>query len=278
MTSEHLSAADLRHYLDRSGPAARRDSLRHHLDRCEACWARWNEHRWNAARTHPLYDELARHLGPAFEPGRDSSRDLATEWDHADPSAPDEVAEFFRTSTSYLYNLATWEASGNRPDYLTAALPHLIAHDIRTVLDIGSGIGSDALALQRHGFQVTGCDYDSPSTRFARWRSHGTLTVIKPDQLRPEHAGEALWITDTLDHLSDIEIAIGHVLPHTRLVITEDLHDNRAHGRQRFHHRRTLQEIAAVFAHDGLRPESAAGPVMAWTRKASGRTWRPSHP
>ena len=266
MTSAHLTSADLRNYLRRSrvGHAA---AIRDHLDQCARCWDDWNAYRWTAAGSHPLYAELARHLGVDFQPGRDSSRDLAAEWDHADPHSAERIAQFFRESVSYLYNLVIWEASGNRPNYLDAALPHLAEHTIRTVIDIGSGIGSDALALHEHGYQVTTCDYDSPSTRFARQRAGGrTLSRIEPGQLGADHAADALWIIDTLDHLPDIGFTLGAVLPHARLMITENLGDSRAHGRQRFHHRRTVAEIADIFSQHGLDHYSMDGAITVWTR------------
>lgn len=191
----HLERHDLDRYLRRDLPPAHVDVVRRHLDACTACWDRWNSHRWAAARHHPLYDQLARFLGPAFRPGHDSSRSLATAWDRADPRNSDDVAAFFRASTDYLYNLVIWEASGHRPRYLDAALPALRAAKVETVLDIGSGIGSDAIALTQLGHTVTTCDYDSPSTRFARHRRR--IRRVDPEHLGRQHAADALWILDT---------------------------------------------------------------------------------
>jgi hypothetical protein len=84
----------------------------------------------------------------------DSSRALAAEWDTANPRTNHDIVQFFRASTSYLYNLAIWEASGNRPHYLAHPLPILASHGTRTVLDYGCGIGSDTFPtpqrIRRH--------------------------------------------------------------------------------------------------------------------------------
>ena len=266
MTSVHPDRGDLHGYLRGSLTPVRRAGVRDHLDACRPCWDRWNRHRWDAARQHPLYDELAAFLGSAFQPGLDSSRALADEWDCADPHTPTETAAFFRASTSYLYNLVIWEASGHRPRYLDAALPALAASRISTVLDIGSGIGSDAIALTRHDYAVTTCDHDSPSTRFARRRHGGEIAWIDPERLGPAHAADAIWIVDTLDHLPDPDTTLGPLLPHARIVITEDLREDRGHGRQRFHHRRPFSDTSRMLARHGLTP-SAHGPIMAWTRE-----------
>jgi hypothetical protein len=269
----HLEAEDLDRYLRRDLPPAHLDATRRHLDACAPCWNRWNAHRWTAARHHPLHDQLAQFLGPSFRPGHDSSRALATEWDRADPRTPDEVAAFFRDSTNYLYNLVIWEASGHRPRYVHAALPTLRAKKVRTVLDIGSGIGSDAITLARHGFTVTTCDHDSPSTRFAHRRHGGTIPRIDPEHLGHEHAPDALWIIDTLDHLADPHHTLAPLLPRARIVITEDLRENRAHGRQRFHHRRPLADTTRMLARYDLTPTTHA-PITIWARD-SARTTAP---
>jgi len=210
-------------------------------------------------------DQLAGFLGPAFRPGHDSSRALAAAWDRADPCTPDAVTAFFRASTDYLHNLVIWEASGHRPRYLHAALPALRAANVDTVLDIGSGIGIDAISLTRLGHTVTTCDHDSPSTRFARHRHGHHIRRIDPEHLGDEHAADALWIIDTLDHLADLDTVLGPVLAQARTVITENLHENRAHGQQRFHHRRPYPDIARVFGRYDLFPTTHET-IMSWTR------------
>jgi 2-polyprenyl-3-methyl-5-hydroxy-6-metoxy-1,4-benzoquinol methylase len=264
----HLPNSTLDQYLHRTLPAADHQHVRQHLDACEPCWQAWNQHRWNAAQTSPLYTQLAEFLGPAFHPYYDSSRALAAEWDAANPRTEREIAQFFRTSTSYLYNLAIWEASGNRPNYLAHALPTLGHHRVRTILDYGCGIGSDTLPLHHNGFTVTGCDYTSPSTAFLTERSSGTIPVIEPGELGAINPPDVLWIIDTLDHLTDIEASLHTLLPTVDLVVTEDLTASRGHGRQRFHHRRSFSELTALFNRHGLTPATAApgNLIMVWTR------------
>jgi SAM-dependent methyltransferase len=253
-------------YLSLRQPAAMRARMRTHLDGCEPCWRRWNRVRWDAAAEHPLHGQLARFLGAGFRPYFDSSKALAAEWDAADPRTVREVAEFFRASTSYLYNLVIWEASGNRPRYLDAALDALHRHAVHTVLDYGCGIGSDAIALTEHGFTVTGCDYQSPSTAFMRWRAHGAIRVVEPGDAA---AADALWIIDALDHLPDIEQSLGRMLTAATVVVTEDLREDREHGRQRFHHRRPYGDVLDLFGRYGLAPTTPAAArsaVLVWTK------------
>lgn len=274
MTSPaHLPTTVLDAYLHHTLPPRKHHHIRGHLDRCEPCWQAWNRHRWDAARPSPLYAQLAEFLGADFRPYFDSSRALAAEWDDANPRTDHDIAQFFRTSTSYLYNLAIWEASGNRPDYLAHALPTLARHGIRTVLDYGCGIGSDTLPLHHSGFDVIACDFDSPSTAFLRWRSGWAIPVVEPDKLGSITEVDTLWVIDSLDHLTDIETSLGALLSVVDLVVTENVTLNRTHGHQRFHHRRPFPELTALFARHGLIPSTtqAGTPIMYWTRDRSSR-------
>lgn len=235
--------------------------------------------RWDAATGSPVLNELREFLGPAFQPYRDSSTELARDWDDADPRSPEQVANFFRASEPYLYNLAVWEASGNRPRYLDRAAATVLRVRPRVVLDYGCGIGSDLIGLRQRAanadppFTVIGCDYVSPSTAFLhhRLRRRGLdAQVVEPRQLGTLPEPDVIWIIDTLDHLADLDGQLGPLLPGTRLLVCEDLREDRTHGAQRFHHPRRPGEFAGFLEGHGLR--SAAGrpgsPVSYWTRAA----------
>lgn len=264
----HPTAPMLARYLNRKLTTEDQRRVRRHLDGCQRCWAAWNRHRWDAARHSPLYTQLAQFLGADFQPYFDSSRALTAEWNAADPQTEEATTDFFRGSNSYLYNLVIWEASGNRPDYVAQARPLLARHRTRIILDYGCGIGSDALVLRAHGYAVTGCDYDSPSTRFMRWRSNDAIPLIEPAYLDRAPTADTLWIIDTLDHLADIDASLETVLSSVHLVITENLTDDRAHGRQRFHHRRPFLETALAFSRYGLTPRktTSVDTIMVWER------------
>jgi hypothetical protein len=268
--SGHLRPTDLRSHLRRTAPGEQDGHIRTHLDTCLRCWTAWNRFRWDQARTTSLYAELAEFLGEDFQPYFDSSHALAHEWDAADPRTDREMCDFFRTSTSYLYNLAIWEASGNRPDYLSAALPVLRRTAPANILDYGCGIGSDTLALLNEGFTVFPCDYHSPSTEFLRWRGArigSNIEVAEPGHL--SLAPDVVWTIDTLDHLADLDRQLGPLLDRTRLVISEHIRTNRSHGQQRFHHRRAPALIVQFFGRYGfVRTGQPNTPVTVWTKRS----------
>ncbi|MEV7006659.1 class I SAM-dependent methyltransferase [Streptosporangium sp. NPDC051022] len=243
-----------------------------HLTACPTCRGAWNRYRWDQASASPLVRELRDFLGEEFTPYLDSAAALAETWRQADPRSVEDVAAFFRASTAYLYNLTIWQASGNRPDYTSAAIPALLDHRVRTVLDYGCGIGNDTLPLLETGFGVTCCDYDSPSTRFLRWRlrRHGhDATVVEPGEVPAELAIDALWIVDTLDHLADLDTALGTLLRRVRVVVCENLTVRRGVSGKGFHHHRPAEQIAAAFTRYGFRSLNQAaedGAVMIWGR------------
>jgi SAM-dependent methyltransferase len=273
--TRHAQPADLRDYLHHALSTDLRTQVRTHLDGCEQCWSDWNRFRWDQARSTSLHADLAEFLGDDFRPYFDSSRALAQEWDIANPRTNGEIRDFFRASTSYLYNLVIWEASGNRPDYLTAALPILHRFRPRNIVDYGCGIGSDSLALRNNGFTVIQCDFHSPSTAFLRWRASragATLDVIEPHELSV--IADTVWIIDTLDHITDLDQELGPLLRTARLVICEHLAASRTHGRQRFHHRRTPEHITGIFSRYGFARAEQPGE----TRSAPITVWRDVRP
>ncbi|MEV4091076.1 class I SAM-dependent methyltransferase [Streptosporangium saharense] len=260
-------------YLRAANGRGAHTAVHAHLTTCPACRDAWNRYRWDQASDSPLLRELRDFLDEEFIPYLDSAAALAETWKLADPRSAKEVAAFFRASTAYLYNLAIWQASGNRPDYVSAAIPALLDHRVRTVLDYGCGIGNDTLPLLEAGFDVTGCDYDSPSTRFLRWRlrRHGLdVVVVEPGVDVP--VADALWIIDTLDHLADLDAALGALLRRVRVVVCEDLTVRRGVSGKGFHHHRPAERIIATFARYGLHPleQPAEGrAVMIWGRSST---------
>ncbi len=256
-------------YLRHELPTENTVAVRSHLDACPECWNAWNQYRWNAAASHPLYQELRQYLGDDFRPYYDSSKALAAEWDAASPSTESETRAFYARSRGYLYNLTIWEASGNRPAYVREALPALRASHTQTIVDFGCGIGSDTIALQAHGFNVIPYELPSPHADFAAHRLQQRkqpTRIYDPSALHSLDPADALWIIDTLDHITDIPTALGDALLMVRIVLTEDLTTSREHGAQRMHIRRPYSLISSILATYGFRPspQPSSTSVTTW--------------
>jgi hypothetical protein len=270
--AEPLLMAYLRHRL----PPAAHTALRDHLDSCVTCWQRWNRYRWDHAAGTALYEQVRAFLGRGFTPYLDSSRELAASWRHASPADDEQVRAFYQKETAYLYNLAIWEASGNRPRYVQYALPDLRQAEVTTIVDFGCGIGSDTIELRAHGFTVFPVDLPSPHADFASWRMRHAgqpSHITDPRDISTVPAADAVWVIDTLDHLPDLDQALGRLLQSACLVITENLHDRKAHGAQGFHHRRAATDVQAGFATYGLVTQDADSdyPLIFWRKAAPSR-------
>jgi SAM-dependent methyltransferase len=266
-------------YLHRRLPYPQHAMLRDHLDTCRPCWAIWNRYRWDAAAGHPLVAELRDFLGSAYRPYLDSSRALREEWVAARPRTAAEIRRFFENSETYLYNLVIWHASGNRPGYVTAAIPYLTG--ARLILDFGSGIGQDTIDLRNLGYAVLPCDLPCPSTRFTKHRLRQAghdHHVADPRHLDPPPPADTLWIIDTLDHLPDIPATLRPVLQRVDRVICENLHTTRTHGGQGFHQRRSHTEISDMFASFDLHehPTPHELPITIFIRRIEAPAARPA--
>lgn len=256
-------------YLHRQLPQAIHRQLRDHLDVCDTCWQAWNRHRWDAALSHPLTHDLREYLGPAFQPYLDSSRLLRDQWNDTSPRTDADRRRFFGNSSAYLYNLVVWHASGNRPDYLHAAQPHLAG--AKRILDLGSGIGQDTLDLRARGYTVLPSDLPSPSTRFMQWRLRRAgqdHQLIDPEHLAAIPPVDTLWIIDTLDHIPDPVPQLRSVLGQVDRLICENIHNPRSGG-QGFHLRRPASQLRDIFRRHGLheQPEPASPPITVFARR-----------
>ncbi len=103
-----------------------------------------------------------------------SLHEHAQAWARLEPETPDEILAFYRATDLYIWELMQWHASTARQPYWDA-LAYVVAHHRpdqgwSRVYDFGSGIGTDALFLATHGYDVTLVDVDSPTFRFAKHR------------------------------------------------------------------------------------------------------------
>jgi SAM-dependent methyltransferase len=158
-----------------------------------------------------LVEELARYLGIAPDIIRERLKDataaFADEWRAMvpDPTNSRQVVRFYEASTTELFDLAEWHASD------TIHLRTLVCLDVaaerraKTVLDYGSGIGSDAIALASAGFDVTLADVSGPLLAFARWRCQNRGLEVRTIDLKREPLAtrqyDAVLCFDVLEHV-----------------------------------------------------------------------------
>src|SRR5262245_57599463 len=156
-----------------------------------------------------LESEVAAHLGmtvAAVESRIAGAADqFKREWQQrvTDPSDEQAVARFYNETDSELFELVGWHASDPIHYRTLMCLDAMRRFPVRTVLDFGSGIGSDALVLALSGYDVTLADVSDPLRRFAEWRCERRGYRVRSIDLKcarlPERAYDAVICFDVLE-------------------------------------------------------------------------------
>jgi 2-polyprenyl-3-methyl-5-hydroxy-6-metoxy-1,4-benzoquinol methylase len=138
--------------------------------------------------------------------------EMAENWTRANPSADDELLEFYRSADAYLWELMQWHASADRRPYWDAlaylAQNHQAQAGWGRVYDFGCGVGSDALYLTRRGYSVTLVDVEGPAFRLARHRFQRrglSGDFVESHSMSPEPDGtyDVVVCFDVLEHLPE---------------------------------------------------------------------------
>ena len=134
-------------------------------------------------------------------------------WEKQGAMTPERIKAFYKQTPNYIYELGQWHlwlADKRRSDLALIA-------DMRTrykpknILDFGGGVGLNALALARAGFDVTLADLDSTTLTFAAFRAqrHGVaLKLWKSDvePAPPDRTYDVILALDVLEHLPRDEL------------------------------------------------------------------------
>ena len=161
-------------------------------------------------------EELRAYLGPDYDEAKlvHSTRMV----DEEAAAAADE-AGFYRTSELYLYDLTVFAMSGTKEPY-RQVLRSLVARGAR-VLDYGCGIGSDGLRLLEAGYAVAFADFESPSTRYLRWRlaRRGLSAEVFDLDASVPGGFDAAYAFDVIEHVEDPFAFLGELERRARIVV-----------------------------------------------------------
>ena len=137
--------------------------------------------------------------------------DMAAAWRDSSPSSDDDILSFYGQTDLYVWELMAWNSSPQYDRYrerLTALNQRFPSSSHPKALDYGSGVGTAALWLAQHGYDVTIADVPGPTLDFARMRlaRHGVgFHTLQIDDAIPEIASESFDVVvsfDVLEHLT----------------------------------------------------------------------------
>ena len=133
----------------------------------------------------------------------DTTKVCAYEWKQMNPKSHEEILDFYRTTESYLFNLA-------RYDYFfqnwRERVPRLCWGRI---LDYGGGIGDMIIRCAERGFKdLTYYDLEGKTMNFAKWRfaKRGIkVQIIKSsdEEDRLEGKYDSIFCFDVLEHVTE---------------------------------------------------------------------------
>lgn len=199
---------NLRIYLKDKNSFSESDKryIKYFIDNFSECWRLWNRVRWNEAFNSEGIAELKSYLGEDFIPYYDSSWGLAKEWTNKKPSTQEQIAEFYRNTKNYVYNLTVWHESGDRHNYAKDIDKLIHDYGINSVIDFGCGVGTDTISFLKRGLITYSVDFSCPAVDFMKWRLKKQklkTNFIDVEKLTKFPSADMFWAIDVFEHILD---------------------------------------------------------------------------
>ena len=183
---------------------------------------RWRDQAYGGAFLGAWYgaaaeQELRAYLGDEFDESLWIRHRHAV--DEEEEAAPDDIT-FYRTSSTYLYDLTRFAAWGTKEPYL-AHVRRIVRAGSR-LLDFGCGIGNDGLRFLDDGYRVDFADFANPSTEYLRWRlerrpAASTSQVFDVEGAIPD-GYDLVFSFDVIEHVDDPDAFLDRLESLGRLV------------------------------------------------------------
>ncbi len=270
-SNKHFSYDELVDYLENKKQFSM-DLIKHyknHLNNCNECWEIWNKVRWDKAEGSKGLSELREYLGDHFIQYFDSSWAIADDWIEASPSTEEEIKDFYKNTSHYLYNLTIWDDSGDRDDFSDDFKDLQKQFGVTSLLDYGCGVGVDGLKALDQGMEVFFVDFDNPSTKFLNWRlkERGYSPHILNVELLDKYPdADVFWAIDVLEHMVDPLETVRKLSDKTKVYIHRSEFSNTNGGRHPCHLSFDEMKLAQALSDKGF--ENIPWSVLSvWVKK-----------
>ena len=245
------------------------EGLRLHLDKCQNCWSKLVETRWALSRDTKPMQELREFLGDDFIDGVDASWKLVDDWHSQSRVSVEDVEEFYRSTSWYVYSLVLWEASGQRPDYADKMSDFLKRKNIRHILDFGAGVGNDTLKLARLVERVEAIEINEKCRDFLIHRTREMPEVVVLEGSDAVRKGELLWAMDVVEHLPTPIETLSGLLESFDYFVFDCEQDQPSSGRHPFHFQHDQGKIDEDLNRIGFKRQTNVGEINIY-RKVGG--------
>lgn len=125
-------------------------------------------------------------------------------WYKAQPKMEKQIEDFYRSTSSYIYDLIVIHKTWSRTIWRKIAIELFHKYGVKTILDFGGGIGEDAIGFLKFGFQPTIYEIESLTAQFAQWRFFKHNLKIEVITNRKDLGQyDSIHCTEVLEHLVD---------------------------------------------------------------------------
>jgi SAM-dependent methyltransferase len=143
-------------------------------------------------------------------------RTCRTQFFRPDPglsaAAGDPVSEYWEDYKFGLYSSTAVQRDYERRYVTSLRIAERFAGPVRSVLDVGCGIGNFVAFAQRESMTAYGIDVDAAAVRSARERGLRVRRSDELDDLLPDRSVDAITLWDVIEHLYDPEPVIRPLL------------------------------------------------------------------
>lgn len=141
---------------------------------------------------------------------------LAKEWEQMNPQNPDEIMAFYRNAENYIFDLANWHRG--RIQHVQNVVEFGQQKKLKRILDYGSGIGEEGIALAEAGFEASLTDVPGKTFAFAKWRVRQRGLNIQfidvMDDAPLKEMCDCVLCFEVLEHLWEPPVVVEHIYNH----------------------------------------------------------------
>jgi 2-polyprenyl-3-methyl-5-hydroxy-6-metoxy-1,4-benzoquinol methylase len=150
-------------------------------------------------------------------------------WQQADTNNPQDVLNYYKTSTLYLYELTWWHSLRDDRRFADSVIcmEYAKKNNLYKFLDFGCGIGSHSIVMASEGLNTTLFDVSEDLVNYAKWRMEQRNFSAEymsgdPNTLTGEY--DFILALDVLEHIPDpyetLKLLINRLSPNGILCVS----------------------------------------------------------